>query len=76
VTPDRQSALFLLCDRALEGRLEVLLRSWSRARVSRRAAARLLADELDGIEVNPVTVQRWMAMLVDEEDDGDAGEAA
>jgi hypothetical protein len=76
VTPDRQSALFLLCDRALEGRLEALLLSWRRAKVSRRAAARLLHDELDGIEVNPVTVQRWMALVAEEEDNGDAGEAA
>jgi hypothetical protein len=58
-----RTALFKLIDKALDGQLEELLRSWARAGVSRRAAARLLTDALGGIEIAPETVRRWMAEL-------------
>lgn len=56
----KRSALFRLADRAVGGQLEAMIRSWVRAGVSRRAAARLLADALGGIEIDPNTVARWM----------------
>jgi hypothetical protein len=58
-----RTALFKLIDQALDGQLEDLLRSWARAGVSRRAAARLLTDSLGGIEIAPETVRRWMREL-------------
>jgi hypothetical protein len=54
-----RTALFLLADRALDGQLESKLRLWAEAGVSRRAASRLLFAEL-GVELDPVTVSRWM----------------
>lgn len=53
------STLYQLADRALGGQLADRLRLWHGAGVSRRAAANLLAEEL-GVELNPVTVHRWM----------------
>lgn len=67
-----RSALYLLTDRALDGRLEELLRRWRDAGVTRRTAARLLAQELDGIEISFETVRRWINDLEDEPN----GEAA
>lgn len=64
--PVERTALFQLVDRALDGELEGLLRSWTRAGVSRRAAARLLTEALEGIQIAPETVRRWMADLADE----------
>lgn len=65
------SALYLLADRALDGQLEDLLRRWRDAGVTRRTAARLLAQELDGIEISYETVRRWINDLAEEN-----GEAA
>lgn len=61
-----RTALFQLVDRALEGQLVALLRSWARAGVSRRAAAKLLTEALNGIQIAPETIRRWMADLDDE----------
>jgi hypothetical protein len=55
-----RTALYKLADRVLGGRLEHMLRTWARAGVSRRAAAKLLTDALGGIEISPETVRRWM----------------
>lgn len=54
-----RNTLFLLADRALDGRLEDTLRTWAKAGVSRRAATALLAHEI-GVELDPQTVHRWM----------------
>lgn len=62
-----RTALFQLVDRALQGQLESLLRSWLRAGVSRRSAAKLLTEALDGIQIAPETVRRWMVELDDED---------
>jgi hypothetical protein len=59
--PDRHSSLYLLANRALDGRLPELLAVWAGAGVSRRAAANLLALELGGIYISPATVAKWMA---------------
>ena len=56
-----QTALHLLVDRVLDGQLDEMLLRWARAGASRRVAARLLTEELGGIEINPTTVQRWTA---------------
>lgn len=42
-----------------------MLRSWAGAGVSRRAAAKLLTEALDGIQIAPETVRRWMVDLDD-----------
>jgi hypothetical protein len=55
-----RTALFLLADRALDGQLESMLRLWSEAGVSRRAASKMLALKLGGVELDPNTVSRWM----------------
>ena len=56
-----RSAYYQLVDRALNGELEARLALWSRARLSKRAAAALLNDEL-GIDppISADTVRRWM----------------
>lgn len=63
-----RTALYKLADRVLGGRLEHMLRTWARAGVSRRSAAKLLTDALGGIEISPETLRRWMADV--EADDG------
>lgn len=60
-----RSALFKLADRALGGTLEERLRTYAAAGVPRRAAARLINDEL-GVDINPQTIQRWMRDITDE----------
>lgn len=67
-----RTALFQLVDRALGGQLEAMLRSWVRAGVSRRAAAKLLTEALDGVQIAPETIRRWMTDLPDDAN----GEAA
>lgn len=61
-----RSALFKLADRALGGTLEERLRTYAAAGVPRRAAARLINDEL-GVDINPQTIQRWMREVLREE---------
>lgn len=55
-----RSAYYQLVDRALGGELDSRLETWRRARVSKRAAAALLCEELGGISINPDTIRRWM----------------
>jgi hypothetical protein len=59
-----RSAYYQLVDRALDGELEARLDMWIRARISKRAAAALLNEEL-GIDppIHPDTIRRWMADL-------------
>lgn len=61
-----ETALYEVTNRVLEGRLPDLLIRWADAGASRRVAARLLAAELDGIQINPTTIQRWTASLLEE----------
>lgn len=53
-----ESPLWVLADRALDGRLNELLCKWADAGASRRVAASLLAVEL-GVRISGPTVQRW-----------------
>lgn len=55
-----RTPLWILADRALDGRLDELLCRWADAGASRRVAAQLLAQEL-GTTISPATVQRWTA---------------
>lgn len=54
------STLFRLADKALGGELRPQLVAWARAGVSKRAAAMLLTEQLDGIEISHETAGRWM----------------
>lgn len=57
------TTMFQLADQILDGQLEALLRSWQRAGVSRRAAAKLLSEALGGIDIDPLTITRWTKSL-------------
>lgn len=74
--PDRHSSLYLLADRALDGRLPELLTIWANAGVGRRAAANLLALELGGVQISASTVGKWMADTLAEADEDDNGDVA
>jgi len=72
VASEGRTALYLLTDRALNGQLDALLRRWVAAGVTRRTAARLLADELGGIEISTETVRRWINEILAEDENGEA----
>lgn len=55
-----------LVDLALDGGLDELLRSWADAGVSSRAARRLLAQQLNGIELDERTILKWLRPYRDE----------
>lgn len=55
------TVLFRLVDRAIGGNLDEQLATWARAGMSRRVAARLLSEQLDGIEISHATLGRWLA---------------
>lgn len=59
-----ETALYEVTNRVLDGQLPNLLIRWAHAGASRRVAAKLLEAELDGIWINPTTVQRWTASLL------------
>lgn len=54
------SSMFCLVDLALGHTLKAQLAAWHRAGVSKRAAAALLTEQLDGIPISHETVGRWM----------------
>lgn len=69
-----RSELFPLADRAVGGRLAVLLNRYRETEPSLRAIAQRLADD-HGIDVSHETVRRWL-VEVSEPTDGEAAEAA